>query len=197
MTNSNLWIYVWIVGGYLLGSIPIGFVLAKLRGIDIQQQGSGNIGATNVKRTLGAKAGLVTLLLDACKGLAVVLIAHTMALSLAAQAWIGVATVVGHCYSIWLRFRGGKGVATSLGVLIALQPIWALWAVVLFGLVYAVGRRVSLASIAATCSVLCMCWWQAAAHQGLSWAVTALVMLIVMRHRDNICRLSNNTEPTT
>lgn len=195
MTHDNVWLLSWIVGGYLLGSIPTGFLLAKLRGIDIQQQGSGNIGATNVKRTLGTTAGFVTLMLDACKGLVVVFAARAAGLDLATQAWIGVATVTGHCFCIWLKCRGGKGVATSLGVLSAVQPLWALGGVGIFTLTYLVSKRVSLASISATCSVLCLCWLQQ--QHTLSWAVTALVALIVIRHWENIRRLSNNSEPPT
>lgn len=192
------------LAAYLLGSIPAGFLVGKARGLDIRSVGSGNIGATNVFRYLGVPAGVVVLLADAAKGWLAVAVAARLISGWLFSAgggktceWAGICAgfcaVVGHNYTCWLYFKGGKGIATSAGVLGALAP-WALliifgvWAVVL-----ALGRYVSLASIAAAVALPPAAWLTTR-----DWALTAaaalLTVLVVYKHRANIERLLGGTE---
>ena len=122
------------LAGYLLGSIPFGLLLAKIfGGKDVRQHGSGNIGATNVSRVAGPLAGILTLVFDTAKGAAAVwLAARVTENSASAMIFAGMATLIGHCFPVWLRFRGGKGVAAALGVFLALCPWAALVALLLF-----------------------------------------------------------------
>jgi len=136
---------------YLLGSIPFGLVLTKIfGGADIRKSGSGNIGATNVARVVGPAAGILTLLLDAAKGAAAVWLAGHFAEHRAAPMMLaGVAALVGHCFPVWLKFKGGKGVATALGVFAMLAPLAVLAAAVFFFVVVLLWRYVSLGSVSA------------------------------------------------
>ena len=193
-----------IVCGYLLGSIPTGFLVAKARGVDIRSVGSGNIGATNVFRFLGRPAGFGVLLFDALKGWLAVFVVPRLAMRLLAispdlqerefyQIAGGLAAILGHNYTCWLRFKGGKGIATSAGVLVALVP-WALliifcvWLVV-FGLT----RYVSLASICAAFTLPFATWLTG--QSGTLIVVTSLMSLLaIYKHRSNIQRLCQGTE---
>ena len=193
-----------VVGSYLLGSIPTGFLVAKGRGIDIRTVGSGNIGATNVFRYLGKPAGVFVLLADALKGwLAVVGLSRLAALWLYPAAdsqsreWLavcaGISAILGHNYTCWLHFKGGKGIATSAGVLVALIP-WALVIVLsLWIVVFLVSRYVSLASIAAAFALPFAAWLT---HQSLTTVIVAGVLggLAIYKHKANIRRLLNGTE---
>ncbi len=189
---------------YLLGSVPTGFLVAKARGVDIRSVGSGNIGATNVFRILGIPAGLFVLLADVAKGLvAVVLLAPAISSYLdpaagpIAHEWFrvvaGLSAILGHNYTCWLHFRGGKGIATSAGALVALVP-WALlivlgvW-VVMFGLT----RFVSLASITAAC-LLPIATWLTGQNLVLIVLTSAMAVLAIYKHKSNIQRLLNGTE---
>jgi glycerol-3-phosphate acyltransferase PlsY len=190
--------------GYLLGSIPTGFLVAKARGVDIRTVGSGNIGATNVFRILGKAAGVFVLVVDAAKGwLAVFVVAKLVsawfypeAESLA-QEWFrlcaGVAAILGHNYTCWLHFKGGKGIATSAGVLVALVPVPLLIVLGVWIVVFAFSRYVSLASI---CAAFVLPW--AAWAFGESWTIimvtSALAALAIYKHKANIQRLLNGTE---
>src|SRR5215475_4910310 len=129
LTNSLL-----IAAAYLLGSIPFGLILAKiLGGKDVRKSGSGNIGATNVTRVAGPAAGILTLLLDAAKGAAAVWLTGRFSEQSAATIMLaGIAALVGHCFPVWLKFKGGKGVATALGVFLALAPLAALGGLLFF-----------------------------------------------------------------
>ncbi len=195
---------VTALSAYLLGSIPTGFLLARARGVDIRTVGSGNIGATNVFRILGTPAGVLVLLADASKGLlAVMVLAPALSSWLdpaagpVAREWYrvvaGISAILGHNYTCWLQFHGGKGIATSAGALVALVP-WSLliilgvW-VVVFGLT----RYVSLASITAA-FVLPFATWLTGQNLVLIVLTSAMAVLAIYKHKSNIQRLLNGTE---
>jgi len=186
-----------VVGSYLLGSIPFGVLLARARGVDITAVGSKNIGATNVARNLGKKLGLVVLLLDALKGALPVLAARGLidagqADPLALTA-AGIAAALGHCFPVWLRFRGGKGVATALGIMVVIAPLQAALAVALFIGLYAGFRVASIGSLAAAAAFPFALWaWSFPAPE-LALAVL-LAIVIWFKHRDNIRRLVRGDE---
>src|SRR5215475_9440486 len=190
--------------GYLLGSIPTGFLVAKARGVDIRTLGSGNIGATNVFRILGTPAGIFVLLADALKGwLAVAVVAELLwrrllpGSSELTREWLaicgGVAAVLGHNYTCWLHFKGGKGIATSAGVLLALVP-WALLIILsVWILVFAFSRYVSLASICAS-ATLPFATWFTTGSVTLTIITGLMAALAIYKHKSNIQRLLNGTE---
>lgn len=183
---------------FLIGSIPFGYLLYRLRtGGDIRQQGSGNIGATNVMRSAGTTFGILTLLLDAGKGYFALWLGERWGHDPAILAAMLLAVILGHLYSPWLRFRGGKGVATALGAFLALAPGPLLGALAVFVLVLLAWRYVSLASIAA-CAALPV-WLLIPLNQGtlapvIEAAAVAVGILIVFRHRANLGRLRRGTE---
>lgn len=188
------------LGAYLLGSLPTGFLVARARGVDIRAHGSGNIGATNVFRILGAPAGVFVLLTDALKGAGAVLLLPP----LAGQLWPGsdaitlsivaaLGAVLGHNYTCWLRFKGGKGIATSAGVLAALTPPAFLITLAAFLLVLAVTRYVSLASVIAA-AVLPAATWATHAPRSIFWLTAVLGFLAIWKHRANLQRLRAGTE---
>ena len=188
---------------YLLGSIPFGYLLVRLRGGgDVRETGSGGTGATNVTRRAGKGAGVLTLLLDALKGMAAVLVARAL-LGAGSEWWVcaaAVAAVLGHVFPVWLRFHGGKGVATGLGVFLVLAPLATLCALVVFVTVVWLWRFVSLGSMAAA-AVLPLAVWALSAV-GVSDRVAAPVLavaitgaaLIIFMHRANIGRLMRGEE---
>jgi len=184
---------LWAVIGYGLGSIPFGMVLARLMGLgNLREIGSGNIGATNVLRTGNKAAAALTLLLDAAKGAAAVLLARAFAGGDAVQL-AALMALLGHCYPVWLGFRGGKGVATFLGVMLALAwPVGAACCVT--WLVAAKLSRISSmgALVAAASSVL---WVLLLGYGGALVLVVLLTALIFWRHRENIARIRAGTEP--
>ncbi len=182
---------------YLFGAIPFGLIVGLMRGVDIRKFGSGNIGASNVLRTLGKGPALMVFVLDTAKGLLAVLLCQWLGLN---QYWIvagGLLSVLGHTFSVFLSFQGGKGVATSLGVIIGISPIIAAIAFGLWLVVLGIGRIISVASIIASVSVpLQMVFWKSMhvhpAYQALA-GVAALA--IVLKHIPNIKRLAGGTEP--
>jgi glycerol-3-phosphate acyltransferase PlsY len=188
------------VAAYLLGSIPFGLLLGKLFGAaDIRKAGSGNIGATNVARVAGPLAGVLTLLLDAAKGALAVVLASR--LSEQSSTWMmiaGLSALLGHCFPIWLGFHGGKGVATAAGIFLVLCPPAFLGAAILFVLVVAYWRFVSLGSIAAAASMPLLIYFLWAPHHAPPYAVTfgslAAALLIVYKHGANIQRLVQGDE---
>jgi glycerol-3-phosphate acyltransferase PlsY len=219
---------VIILISYLLGSIPFGLLVAKAHGIDIRQHGSGNIGATNVMRTLGKKAGWTVFIADALKGLIAVIIAkyiadhHSMIVSQSHMGYVGaseaifhytavitlpeaigaitaaITCIIGHNFPVWLGFKGGKGMATSAGVIIGMMPLTAIgcmlvWAAVFFGT-----RYVSLASIAAAVALPLITMLLLFMGVIYGWPyfyfAVAACLLAVWRHRSNIVRLMNGTE---
>jgi acyl phosphate:glycerol-3-phosphate acyltransferase len=179
--------------GYVLGSIPFGLLLTRAAGLgDIRSIGSGNIGATNVLRTGNKKLAAATLLLDAAKGAVAVLLARKLFGETPAMA-AGVAAFLGHIYPVWLGFKGGKGVATYLGVLIALAWQLALLFALLWIVIAMVGRISSLAAIVATIAVPIAAWiW---ADRALAVAVTLMSVVVLLKHRANIERLLAGEEP--
>lgn len=184
---------------FLIGSIPIGYLIARIHGIDVRKTGSGNTGATNVARAVGKKSGIQTLLGDIAKGvIGCWAIPHLLGgvESEALVASHGFAAILGHCYSPFLSFRGGKGVATSLGVFIVLSPLATVAAVAGFAVVFITSRYVSLASIvAALIHPLALWALSAGIPEPVSLLVSVLTcLLVVSRHEQNIRRLSAGTE---
>jgi len=190
------------LGGYLLGSLPTGFLVARARGIDIRTVGSKNMGATNVFRTLGKGPGILVLFVDALKGFA-------------ASAWLadgllqlfhlnnpdpqlnhligGIAAVLGHNYTCWLNFKGGKGIATTTGVFLALAPAAIGIAIALWIIAFAATRYVSVASILAAVALPFAVWFT---QENLALRVIAIMLglLAIYKHKANIQRLLNGTE---
>jgi glycerol-3-phosphate acyltransferase PlsY len=199
--HISSYIFVVIVS-YILGSTPSGYLAGKARGIDVRKVGSGNIGATNVFRVLGKTAGAVVLLGDAFKGFVAarfvpLLAAHIFVNSCAPRENLalaaGVAAILGHNYSFWLRFKGGKGIATSAGVVMAWAPEACLTALALWAVVFFASRYVSLASICAALILPFAVWfWNGSIT--MTCVMTALSLLAIYKHKGNIQRLLNGTE---
>lgn len=185
---------ILVAVAYLLGAIPSGYVLGRLAGVDIRSAGSGNVGATNVARVVGKRQGILTLLIDVAKGVLPVIVGRRLNLPELTIACAGIAAFLGHLYPIYLRFQGGKGVATALGVFLALAPLASLVLLVVFAVVMASSRIVSLSSIAAAAAAPLALWL-------LDYPPVLVVMgsllaaMIVWRHRGNIQRLLSGTEP--
>lgn len=180
-----------LVFGYLLGSIPFGLLLTRAAGLgDVRSIGSGNIGATNVLRTGNKKLAAATLLLDALKGTAAVLLANWYAPDLG--LWAGFGAFLGHLFPVWLGFRGGKGVATYLGVLIALAWQVALIFAAVWLLVAIVFRYSSLAALCAAIAVPVALWFLATPQLAGLFALMSVILFI--KHRANIQRLASGTE---
>jgi glycerol-3-phosphate acyltransferase PlsY len=182
-----------ILLGYLAGSVPFAFLLARRAGIDVRVAGSGNVGAANVLRTTGAWRGMAVMALDVAKGAAAVLLVHPAAGGVSLAALAGAAAVVGHVYPIWLRFHGGKGVAVAAGVFSVLSPFATAVAAGLFLLTIWITRYVSLASIAATLALPPVAWWTGAPRAVVA-AAAGTGALILFRHRANLRRLRSGTE---
>lgn len=189
------------VAAYLLGSIPFGVLLTRLfGGGDVRKSGSGNIGATNVTRVAGPVPGILTLLFDVAKGAAAVSMAGR--LSNESATWMTIAALaalLGHCYPIWLKFRGGKGVATAAGAFLVLCAPALLGSVILFLLVVFFWRYVSLASISAAASMPLLIYFLWAPHHapplGVTFGALAAAAIIVYKHDANIQRLVQGEEP--
>jgi glycerol-3-phosphate acyltransferase PlsY len=189
------------LAAYLLGSIPFGFVLVRLfLKEDIRTQGSGNIGATNVVRSGAKKLGILTLVLDAFKGFFAVWLASRIALAAVphqnATALAALCAILGHIYPVWLRFKGGKGVATALGAFLALAPYAALAGVVVFIAVFAISKYVSLASILSAIAFPIFAMLLPHASYG-PWLIAVIVIvpiIVIAKHHQNIARLLNGTE---
>lgn len=227
--SPALYATVWIALGFLLGSIPFGFIVARARGVDIRTRGSGNIGMTNVWRELGAGAGITVLVLDALKGWLPVWLTGNKQLAvfytdistgtqvditpptspesslfplLYLPMIVGLAAILGHTFSPWMKFKGGKGVATGLGVILALFGWWSLLPLAVFLLTLALSRYVSLGSILAALAVAALPFvaaytpmggiWPSISHL---WPFGLLVALLVLAtHRENIRRIIAGTE---
>jgi glycerol-3-phosphate acyltransferase PlsY len=189
------------LAAYLLGSIPFGLLLAKLfGGADVRRAGSGNIGATNVARVVGPLAGILTLILDTAKGVAVVWLAARVTNESA--AWMmcaAFAVLLGHCFPVWLKFKGGKGVATALGVFLALSPLAAVSAALVFVLFVAYWRFVSLGSVAAAAAMPLLIYFLWAPRHAPPLVVDAgtlaIALLVIYKHDGNLQRLVEGTEP--
>ena len=203
-TGLNL---VFVVGAYLLGSVPFGVVLTRLfTGRDVRTVGSGNIGASNVARAAGKAAGILTLVLDAAKAAVPMVLARRWLGDDAAGAegWsvaVGLAAFFGHIYPLWLGFKGGKGVATALGVFLVLAPIPSLLAIVAFGVAFGVTRVPAIGSLVGTFVCCAGTFIEVLREQGragwsspLPWAGLLVTLVIVLRHRANIERLLRGSE---
>lgn len=199
----------FVAGAYLVGSIPFGVLVARAKGVDLRKVGSGNVGATNVARTLGKKWGYLVFVLDMLKGLAPTVLAGSLLVrssppnGLQQGAWLGVAMAViaGHVFSVFLGFRGGKGVATALGVVLGIYPYFTWAGLVAFGVwiaVLLISRYVSLASIAAAAAFAPLLVVFNRSRLGAIWPLlafaAAIIVLILVRHRTNIQRLRAGTE---
>jgi glycerol-3-phosphate acyltransferase PlsY len=184
---------IW-VGSYLAGSVPAGVVFSRLfRGIDVRKGGSGNIGSANVLRVAGPGPAALTLLFDAVKGFVPIFIAQRLGMPLWALLLAGVAAVVGHNWSIFLRGRGGKGIATSIGVLAAIAPLVTIIAVAVWIVVIIGSRYASLASLLMMASVPVLL--AVLGYTYTYWVFGAgLVLMAIYRHRGNITRLLRGTE---
>lgn len=179
---------------YLLGSIPTGYLLGSFAGVDVRQTGSGNVGATNVARVVGKKQGLITLLVDVAKGVIPVLISSRLGFDLNVTVFAALAAFVGHLYPVFLRFRGGKGVATAAGSYLAIAPLVCVVLIVVFGLVIALSRRVSLGSMAAAAAAPFVFWLFSYPPVTVGLA-SVIALMIILRHHENVRRLISGTEP--
>ena len=192
--NTLLFIVVLIVI-YLIAAVPTGIVLAKVMGYeDVRDKGSGNIGATNVYRVAGKLAGVLTLAGDILKGFLPLLACKTWLAPTPAQLGIACAmAIVGHCYPVYLKFRGGKGIATALGIFLVMSPFAVLGAAIVFGITVATTRFISLGSVLAAMSapLLVLMLNQ---PQPIFLATLLIAALIVWRHRSNIKRLMDGSE---
>lgn len=182
---------ILLVTAYLIGSVPTGLLLGKAYGIDVRKEGSGNIGATNLYRTLGRKVGVITLVGDCMKGLIPVLVVQSYMPEYA--AWVGLAAFSGHVFSVFLGFKGGKGVATAMGVFLALAPLAVGIALVVFLALMLIWRYVSLGSIAAAVTMpLAVTLLRG---DNVLITVTLIIAVIVIgKHHENIRRLLAGTE---
>jgi len=190
-----------VIIAYLLGSIPFGYLIVRGKeGADVRTTGSGGTGATNVSRRAGKGAGVLTLVLDALKGAAAVLIAQTVSGDLWVVTAAAIAVIVGHIFPVWLGFRGGKGVASGVGVFLVLAPVAVLCAGVIFVVIVFFTRYVSLGSIIAAVMIPLFVWFQsvfvtrATDLRPLLTAAIAGALLILFAHRGNIQRLARGTE---
>jgi len=196
-----------LIGSYLLGSIPFGYLAGRLEGIDIRQAGSGNVGATNVVRVLGKRYGYPVFALDVLKGFGAAKISMLVAPG-GPLAWnspeiIGIlaaiSSVLGHLYPPWLRFKGGKGVATAAGALLALTPVATLIGVVVWIIVFWLTRYVSLASVTAAVVlpmvILVVTWQDQNKAKPLVLSSACVAAIVIWRHRSNLSRLMRGDEP--
>lgn len=204
MTKTSCYLLA-IVAGYLLGSCPNGLLIGRARGVDIRLHGSGNIGATNVLRVVGKKWGYLVFFLDSLKGFLAVRLAYELAAATPPglhQEWVGitaaVSCILGHTFSVWLKFRGGKGVATSAGVLLGLMPIAVISVFLVWVILYRVTRYVSLASITAAISLppFVALYLHLRFLHGSSLLLFSILIatVVVWRHRSNIHNLLHGTE---
>jgi glycerol-3-phosphate acyltransferase PlsY len=198
---------VVVIGSYLLGSIPAGYLAGQIAGIDIRKSGSGNIGATNVTRALGKRYGYPVFAVDFLKGFGAVKISVWIATHVRPE-WsspemfgilAAISSVIGHSFPVWLSFKGGKGVATSMGALFGLMPFVALIAVAVWVITFEMTRYVSVASMTAALavpiSILILVPLKQTSGAALLYFSICLAALVIFRHRSNLCRLVRGTEP--
>ena len=182
-----------VFAAFLLGSIPTGKIIAGRLGVDLRKTGSGNIGATNVLRSTGKLPALLTLLGDMAKGSLAVLLARYFGAGVWDEGIIGIAAVVGHNYSIFLGFRGGKGVATSLGVLLVYAPLAGLATIIIWLLTVLASRISSLGAIVSFITLPLSIYFLDSKEKLFISCIMSIILL--MRHKDNIFRLIRGTEP--
>ena len=186
-------IALMLLFAYLLGSVPIGFLMGFISGVDVRQEGSGNVGATNVARVMGKGRGVLTLLGDAGKGYIPVFLSLQLELDFWVSAVTAFVAFLGHLYPVFLKFKGGKGVATALGVFLALTPMGAGILVLVFFLVVIFSRMVSLGSLVASVLAPIIFWYSSGSLYlvGLSFLIA---LFTIARHRDNIQRMISGVE---
>jgi acyl phosphate:glycerol-3-phosphate acyltransferase len=183
-----------ILLSYVLGSVPTGLWLGQwLRGIDIREHGSKNIGATNTMRVLGKKLGAGALAGDVAKGLVAVLVFGRMAAWEYLPIVCGLVSILGHSFSLYLKFKGGKGVATSAGVFLGLAPIPVLFGILVFGVTVAATRMVSAGSILAAATV-CAAAFLTSLSMPVRWVTVIVALLVIVKHRSNIKRILKGEE---
>ena len=185
----------YVLTAFFLGSLPFGHWLALVRGIDLRNQGSGNTGATNVGRVLGKKWGIFVFVLDLGKGWIAVALAKSV--GNLPETWsvtVGGFAVLGHVFSPWLGFRGGKGVATSAGILIGLAPWVALGVSLIWFLAFQMSRTVSVASLCAATAFPLFVFWLMPEQKVFQWISIGMTVLVWFRHRDNLKRLFQGKE---
>ena len=189
----------WLLSAYLIGGIPFGYLIGRMRGIDVRTVGSKNIGATNVFRTVGKKWGFLAFALDVAKGLVPTLLAK----SFAPAAWlplaVGVTCVVGHMLTPYMKFKGGKGVATAFGMLIGLVPALVGVAFLVFVAAFALSNYISLGSCLAAAFLAVSVWFPWLGVKGVAdlpqcILVTVIALFVIWKHRSNIKRLASGTE---
>jgi len=196
-----------VVGSYLLGSTPFGYLAGRIAGIDIRRFGSGNVGATNVIRTLGKGYGYPVFAADFLKGFGAVTMSSLIAARLHPD-WnlsemfgivAAISSVLGHSFPVWLHFKGGKGVATSAGAVFGLAPVPALVGVAIWIITFLLTRYVSVASIAAAAAlpliILITTWLSQTGGKPLFYSSVCLAAVVIWRHRSNLSRLIRGTEP--
>jgi len=188
---------VWILGAYLIGGIPFGYLIGRMRGVDVRTVGSKNIGATNVFRTVGKKWGLLAFACDVLKGLLPTLVAKHFLPEVA--LWVGVACVLGHMLTPYMKFRGGKGVATAFGMLLGLIPGVVGCAFALFAVTFALSHFISLGSCLASLFLMVAIWFPVLGTSGVAdlpqcVLVTLVAAFIIFKHRSNIVRLVRGNE---
>ena len=188
--------YILLFISYLLGSIPFGLLISKMYGIDIRLHGSKNIGATNVYRILGKKLGLFTFFLDGLKGfLPTFLFPIIIGINdLDISALFGVTAIIGHSFSVFLKFKGGKGVATSTGMIIGVLPLIFFIGLLVWIILFLIFRYVSLASIFGILTITICSWLNNQSSLYLNILISLISILIIFLHRENIIRLINGTE---
>lgn len=184
-----------LVFAFFLGAIPVGYLVGKRKGIDIRAVGSGNVGATNVGRALGKKAAIIVLILDALKAVIPIMMARGF---VEPTDWylilVGTIAVLGHIFTPFLRFKGGKGVATGLGMLLSATPLVGVAALVVFAIMIGLTRIVSVASVAATATVIVAAWLLGLSTPAL--VIYALIVtFVIFRHRSNMVRFVRGEEP--
>jgi glycerol-3-phosphate acyltransferase PlsY len=179
--------------GYLAGSVPFAFLVARRRGIDLRRSGSGNVGATNVLRTSGVALAVTAMVLDATKGAVAVLIAQQLTEGPATPVAAGLAAIIGHIYPVWLQFRGGKGVATAAGVFGVLTPLALAIAAGVFVIAVFVTRYISVGSVAGALTLATAAVFDDPPTAVVAGAIVA-ALVIVHRHRGNLSRLAAGTE---
>jgi glycerol-3-phosphate acyltransferase PlsY len=195
MDKCHLVPAVWLLGAYLVGSVPFGYLIGRMRGVDVRTVGSKNIGATNVFRTVGKSWGLLAFFCDFLKGF-LPTFACVRCCS-ASAGWmpvaVGLACVVGHTLTVFMKFKGGKGVATAFGMLIALVPALVGGAFALFVAVFALTNYISLGSCSAA-AFLAVAVWFYPAILPVKAIITLIGIFVIVKHRSNIVRLCNGTE---
>ena len=185
----------YVLAAFFIGSLPFGYWLGLLRGVDLRKQGSGNTGATNVGRVLGKKWGIFVFVLDLGKGWVAVALAKSVGnLTVTWAVTVGVFAVLGHVFSPWLGFRGGKGVATSAGILIGLVPWVALGVALIWLLTFQMSRTVSVASLCAATAFPLFVFWLMPEQKVFQWISIGMTVLVWFRHRDNLKRLFQGKE---